>query len=674
MSAATTSVDLTDITAAVGPTIFSYLPLGSLLNGLSSPLLVNGIFRGAILEYLQEATFLSFSQCPHLRKINDAQLMCLVETMLGESSSSLKTRRLDLSKCRNLKGDGIIFCLRSMPNIEWLSVSKATRFHITNTSRDSSLMDAIKHLQYVDVSGCPRLNTQEISCLASTLSGSNIRVLDFSGCSTLIHDDALVSVAEHCHNLESIDVSGSKKLTAFGVAIVSYICRSTLRCLSLRGCESVQLGYLLYSHAMSCPLNMFVQWRESEEDDLSVLRRNLTMGGNSDENSFLTPAYVDAFIKALKPLLDRPTFETEREISENLMKLCKICEQRRGQRHGGAERHDEHSLFGQLEKLDVSNTIPIRLSEPEFMRTFAVISWLNKGKLREINLSGLLVPPDVVSALALASGSRLRCIEVSSLSTHIPTLRPWTSLNCVRGVCELDLSCCSALINNSTNISDMQNLRSLRLDNLLIRDTNAEPMGFLSKTKRLLHLSIKGCTRLKVSILTKAKAQNPDLKLLELDVRDALMDVPLSAIRVAFPTLLKLNNRNTELGTSRIQQHRLNYQWRVGAREKSCRGSNKRKRGKSQNASQRPVADSTSSLLDCCTLQLTGFSKTDCTEQEMFGCKTCNIELGRFVCMACSNACHKALGHEVFSIGYGPGYCDCSILSNNCKCIKDLDE
>lgn len=676
MSSATTSVDLTDITAAVGPTIFSYLPLGSLLNGLSSPLLVNKIFRGAILEYLQEATCISFSQCPHLRKINDAQLICLVENMLGESGS-LKTKRLDLSKCRNLKGDGIMFCLKSMPNIEWLSVSKATRFHITNNFRNSSLMDAIKHLQHVDVSGCPKLNTQEISCLASTLSGSNIRVLDFSGCSTLIDDDALLSVAEHCHYLESVDVSGSKKLTVFGVAIVSYICRSTLRCLSLHGCESVQLAYLLYSHAMSCPLNVIVQWRESEEDDLSVLRRNLTIGGNNDENSFLTPAYVDVFIKALQPLSDGPAFARERRRSENLMRLCREYEERWGQRYGWAERHDEHSLFGQLEKLDLSNTAPkySRLVEPVLMRTFAIISWLNKGKLREINLSGLAVPPDVVSALAFASGSCLRCIEVSSmLDTHIPTSRPWASLICVRGVCELDLSCCSALINNSTNISEMENLRSLRLDNLLIRDYNVEPMGFLSNTKRLLHLSIKGCTRLKVSVLTKAKAQNPDLNLLELDVRDVLMDVPLSTIRVAYPTLLKLNNRCTELGTSRIQQHRLNYQWRVGARERNSRVSNKRKRGKSQNASQSPVVDSAPLSLDCCSLQLTGFSKADCTEQEMFGCKTCNIEFGRFVCMACSKACHSALGHEVFSIGYGPGYCDCSILSNTCMCIKDLDE
>jgi hypothetical protein len=52
-----------------------------------------------------------------------------------------------------------------------------------------------------------------------------------------------------------------------------------------------------------------------------------------------------------------------------------------------------------------------------------------------------------------------------------------------------------------------------------------------------------------------------------------------------------------------------------------------------------------------------GVSKAYCTEQEMFGCKTCHIEFGRFNCF-------ESNGREVFSTGNGPGYCDCSILSD----------
>eukprot|EP00985_Skeletonema_marinoi_P024537 scaffold17137_cov81-Skeletonema_marinoi.AAC.2 len=233
-------------------------------------------------------------------------------------------------------------------------------------------------------------------------------------------------------------------------------------------------------------------------------------------------------------------------------------------------------------------------------------------------------------------------------------------------VCELDLSCCNALIDNGTNFSEMNNLRSLKLDHLLIEDYNMAVL--LSTTKRLLHLSVHGCSKLEVSVLTKAKAINPHLELLDLDVRDAFMDVPLSSIRDAFPSLLKLNNRCTAMGTSRIKQHQQNYQWRVGARDRNSTGSNKRKRGESLNARESRVIGSASMSLNCCSLQLTGFSKADCTAQEMFGCKTCHIEFDRFVCMTCSKVCHKALGHEVFCIGYGPGYCDCCILSK-CMCI-----
>ena len=67
-----TTSDLTDIIAAVGPTVFSYLPIGSVINGYASPLLVNKIFHGAILEHLRAAD-LCFSSAPHLRKINDEQ-------------------------------------------------------------------------------------------------------------------------------------------------------------------------------------------------------------------------------------------------------------------------------------------------------------------------------------------------------------------------------------------------------------------------------------------------------------------------------------------------------------------------------------------------------------------------------------------------------------------------
>jgi len=491
----TSAFNLTDITAAVGPIIFSYLPIGSLLNGYSSPLLVNKIFRCAILEYLREAECFSFSQCPHLRKINDEQLICLVQRILGKFTY-LKTEQLDLSRCRKLKGDGVIFCLKSMPNIERLCLSSAARLHVVAENfNDSSLLDELKQLKDVDISRCKKLGTPEIRALASTFSGSNIRVLDFSGCSTLIGDDAAVSVAEHCQNLECVNVSGSKKLTTFGVAIIAFVRRTTLRSLGLRGCQLVRLTTLLYAHARTCPLDELING-----EDMSLIRGNST--GDSSDNSFLTASYVEAVIDALLPLINGPIFTQWQGESERLMGLCKEYEER-WTNHDGWVEMNKHSLFGQLEKLDISNSYPIHGCDPE-RRVLAVISWLNKGRLREICLSGLSISPHVVSALALASGPRLQCIEASCLRiTNLPSL---TSLVCMRGVCELDLSCSNDLFNNRSTFMEMENLRSLKLDHLLIEDNNMETLAFLSTTKRLLRLSVHGCSKLKVSVVTKAKA------------------------------------------------------------------------------------------------------------------------------------------------------------------------
>ena len=465
-----TTSDLTDIIAAVGPTVFSYLPIGSVINGFVSPLLVNKIFHGAILEHLRAAD-LCFSSAPHLRKINDEQLICLVRTILGKFNS-MKTKRLDLSRCRKLKGDGVIYCLKNMPNLESISLSSAARFDVTEDFKASTL--EIKSLQSVDVSGCSRLGTQEISCIATKLSVGKIRILDLSFCSTLIGDDAAVFVARHCPNLECVNISGSKKITTFGVAIIAFVRRRTLRCLSLRGCTSVKLSVLLYNHALGLA-NELLSWRESGHDYLSLLCR---MTGSSDENAFLTASYVQALADSLLPLAYGQINTRWQEESERLICLCKEYE-RQWASHYGWETTDDTPLFGRLENLDFDYT-------GDDSRALAMISWLNKGQIRQLALT--CGSRDVISALALASGSRLQCLEISygRLDRPMESLALFT----LRGVSELDLSCCGTFINHTTTFQEMESLRCLKLDHLPIKDHNLEP--FLLTIKRLLRLSVHG--------------------------------------------------------------------------------------------------------------------------------------------------------------------------------------
>jgi hypothetical protein len=69
--------------SAVGSRIFSFLPLGSLLNGYSSPLLVCKSFYENFYLEMVDREILDFSQCSHLRRITDEVLQnCLKDSHL----------------------------------------------------------------------------------------------------------------------------------------------------------------------------------------------------------------------------------------------------------------------------------------------------------------------------------------------------------------------------------------------------------------------------------------------------------------------------------------------------------------------------------------------------------------------------------------------------------------
>ena len=267
--------DLNKVIAAAGHQIFSYLPLGSLVNGLRSPILTNTIFHDSIFQSLGQTNTLCLSAAPHLRKISDDQLITFIRNIVEVSEAyhpgynhrvhrrrhhdcsarrhtlcpaPIKVSHLDLSRCRNLLGEGVHYCIKHMPSVERILLVGMTRFMHSGDHFHTAGDLSTRKLQYLDVSQCAHLNTLGIKRIITTIQGKNIKHLDFSGCSEMI-DDSVAGTVAFCRSLESLNLEGCKKISSFGVGLISYVTRHTLRCLSLRHCEDVHLPKLLMALA-----------------------------------------------------------------------------------------------------------------------------------------------------------------------------------------------------------------------------------------------------------------------------------------------------------------------------------------------------------------------------------------------------------------------------------------
>lgn len=58
--------------------------------------------------------------------------------------------------------------------------------------------------------------------------------------------------------------------------------------------------------------------------------------------------------------------------------------------------------------------------------------------------------------------------------------------------------------------------------------------------------------------------------------------------------------------------------------------------------------------------------------QQLYTCRTCHLLNGECICEACAKKCHN--GHDVFSLGYNNGYCDCGAgnIAQHCMCNKGI--
>lgn len=302
----TPPADLTAVISASGAHLLSYLPLGSLLTGHQSPTLVSTAFYDAVYHALgTQFTTLSFSGCPHLRKVDDEALIKIIRNIIEisqahhpEYNRPVERRRghvcehtitcpcpingivyLDLSRCRSIKGEGVHFALKHLPNVRRISLSGAKRLDwLTHFVSERVIPDCynkvqVHKLEAVDISACPKIDDLGVRSFLGAVKGHRIRVLDLSGCSTKTSDEIAGPISAYCRNLESISLAGMKKITAYGVGLIAYCCRDTLRSLNIRHCSKVHLMELLWRRVQHMATLLT---NSGDQQEGNLLRRQFT--------------------------------------------------------------------------------------------------------------------------------------------------------------------------------------------------------------------------------------------------------------------------------------------------------------------------------------------------------------------------------------------------------------
>lgn len=462
-----------DVVSAVGPQIFSFLPLGSILNGFSSPLLVCKSFYDSIHLALADCETLDFSQCDHLRKITDSHLIILIKNIVKiselrrpdvqgseisrlirhltdpDSMCRLRVKYLGLSRCRFIEGNGVLYCLSEMRSIERISLSMCTKFDPEGVG--FGMLDRMppKYVKYADVSGCSKIgNNQVISFLtglagntSSRYSGRSLLQIDLSGCSTQINDELVSTISLFAPNLESVNFSGAKKVTELGLGVLAWVRRGTLRKLDVCGCR-VKLSILLYAECHSIA-NML----RGIDDPRDAIPPNMIDGYNPNIG---THQYVHELKNVTDEMINHHDDGERLRCSANLMDSIKSFG-----RSGFVEFDNVSSsvgLFGRLEELHIE-----LCQHPHYKSQgcIATIAWLSGGRLEKFK-SNHSAPVSIydLSVLHRICGPRLKTFEIdASVSfafvrgSHVPLI-PWST-----GLCELDLSHCSVLGKHMGNLS-----------------------------------------------------------------------------------------------------------------------------------------------------------------------------------------------------------------------------
>jgi hypothetical protein len=223
--------------------------------------------------YSTGSAYLNYSS---LKRASDGETSVMVEIPVEEivvyspkNNSTISDRGLLLisRKCTSLKS----ICLISCPNVTDIGLSdlvmacqKLSRISCPGCS-EIALNISRKHhrrtLQYLDVSGCQRVNDYSIKTFLKT-NGSDLQVLFARKC-PLITDEGVQSLVKFSPQLRDVSLNECIRITDTSCRELSKL-SSSLRYLSLSKCRQVSdegLKYLLsfkprlrYMNVRGCPL------------------------------------------------------------------------------------------------------------------------------------------------------------------------------------------------------------------------------------------------------------------------------------------------------------------------------------------------------------------------------------------------------------------------------------
>ena len=479
------TIDLTSVVSAVGGQIFSYLSLGSLLNGFKSPLLVSKTFRFNIFLSLCDWEILDFSQCPHLRKITDYNLQHLIQNIIWRAEigqpvyqrdrihtdTYMKVKNLDFSRCRVIEGNGIRYAIHFMPALHRISLASCSKLDAINFLIDDGV-ETLDNMQFLDLSGCRKVKFDQLGTLLVGLGGARIRLndtipqrlelnliqLDVSHCSHEIDDASAGLIARFAPNLERINLSGAKKLTQNGLGLIAWMCRSTLKIFCARGCYKIELPYLITGMCQEIANTLTVISNPQE-----ALPPNMVEGHNPNVG---TIDYLDELKNAMHELISarHPDLVAEIvRIANDLVSRLKMFENE----YRPMQDHDV-GLFGRLEELEIELVGSIACTT---QGCIATIAWLTGGRLQKLKVTTGTSPAYIsaydVAILQRLCGPHLKILEIDATVSfelfngiHVPALSYGTNLT------ELDLSNSSGLIKdgNVTFLRSLHKLRSLKLN------------------------------------------------------------------------------------------------------------------------------------------------------------------------------------------------------------------